>query len=78
MDAAKRKPHYVFIMEESGDVLVHSTLVGKSLKEKAAPAYDAVVKATIECNWVKSEWNGKEKNTYVRKTKTGVIVGSGY
>ena len=77
-DAAKRKPHYVFIMEESGNVLVHPSLVGKSLKEKTAPAYDAVVKATLEDNWVKYEWNGKEKNTYVRKTKTGVIVGSGY
>ena len=78
MDAAKRKPHYVFIMEESGNVLVHPLLVGKSLKEKAASAYDAVVKATLEGNWVKYEWNGKEKNAYVRKTKTGVIVGSGY
>jgi hypothetical protein len=78
MDAAKRKPNYVFIMEESGNVLVHPSLVGKSLKEKAAPAYDAVVQVTIESIWVKYEWNGKEKNAYVRKTKTGVIVGSGY
>jgi hypothetical protein len=27
---------------------------------------------------VKYEWKGAEKNAYVRKTKTGVIVGSGY
>ena len=52
-------------MEESGNVLVHPSLVGKSLKEAAAPAYDAVVKATLEGNWVKYEWNGKEKNAYV-------------
>jgi hypothetical protein len=78
MDAAKNKPHYVFIMEESGNVLVHPSLVGKSLKEAAPPAYDAVVQATLEGNWVMYEWDGKEKNTYVRKTKTGVIVGSGY
>jgi hypothetical protein len=77
-DAAKKQPHYVFIMEESGNVLVHPSLVGKSLKEEAAPAYDAVVQATLEGNWVMYEWDGKEKNTYVRKTKTGVIVGSGY
>ena len=77
-DAAKMEPHYVFIMEESGNVLVHPSLVGKSLKEAAAPPYDAVVQATPEGNWVMYEWNGKEKNTYVRKTKTGVIVGSGY
>ena len=77
-DAAKREPNYVFIMEESGNVLVHPSLVGKSLKEAAPPAYDAVIQATLEGNWVMYEWNGKEKNTYVRKTKTGVIVGSGY
>ncbi len=77
-DAAKRTPHYVFIIEENGKILVHPKLVGESLKEKAAVAYDAVVQATIEGNWVMYEWDGKEKNTYVRKTKTGVIVGSGY
>ena len=77
-DAAKREPHYVFILEESGNVLVHPSLVGKSLKEEAAPVYDALIQATIEGNWVKYEWKDKEKNTYVRKTKTGVIVGSGY
>ena len=77
-DAANLKPHYVYIMEEGGKLLVHPKLTGESLKEKAAPAYDAVVQATMEGNWVKYEWDGKEKNAYVRKTKTGVIVGSGY
>ena len=77
-DAAKREPHYVFIMEENGNLLVHPTLPGKSLKDAAAPAYDAVIQATLEGNWVMYQWDGKEKNAYVRKTKTGVIVGSGY
>jgi hypothetical protein len=77
-DAANRKPHYVYIMEESGKLLVHPSLTGESLKEKAAPAFDAVVQATMEGNWVKYQWQGAEKNAYVRKTKTGVIVGSGY
>ena len=77
-DAAKRKPHYVYIMEESGKLLVHPSLAGKSLKEKAAPVYDAVAQATLEGTWVKYQWNDAEKNAYVRKTKTGVIVGSGY
>ena len=77
-DAAKKKPYYVYILEENGKMLVHPSLVGKSLKEAAKPAYDAVVKATMEGTWVKYEWKGKEKNAYVRKTKTGVIVGSGY
>ena len=77
-DAAKLKPHYVYIMEESGNVLVHPTLVGKNLKEAAMPAFEAVSKATMEGNWVMYKWKGAEKNAYVRKTKTGVIVGSGY
>ncbi len=77
-DAAKLKPHYVYIMEEGGKLLVHPSLTGENLKEKAAPAFDAVSQAKMEGNWVKYEWKGAEKNAYVRKTKTGVIVGSGY
>ncbi len=77
-DAAKLKPHYVYIMEEGGNLLVHPSLVGKNLKEAAMPAFEAVSKATMEGTWVMYEWKGAEKNAYVRKTKTGVIVGSGY
>ena len=77
-DAAKKEPYYVYILEENGNVLVHPSLVGENLKEKAAPAYDAVVQATPEGTWVKYEWKGAEKNAYVRKTKSGAIVGSGY
>lgn len=35
-DAAKREPYYVFIMQENGSLLVHPSLEGQSLKEKAA------------------------------------------
>ena len=77
-DAAKKEPYYVYIMEESGTLVVHPSLEGKSLKEAAAPAYEAVMKATPEGAWVMYEWKGAEKNAYVRKTKSGEIVGSGY
>ena len=77
-DAAQNKPHYVFIMEEGGQMLVHPSLVGQSLKDKALPVYNECSKATADGTWVKYEWKGKEKNTYVRKTKDGLIVGSGY
>jgi hypothetical protein len=77
-DAANLKPHYVYIMQEDGKLLVHPSLVGKNLKEAAMPAFEAVSQATMEGGWVKYEWKGAEKNAYVRKTKTGVIVGSGY
>jgi hypothetical protein len=65
-------------MEADGTLAVHPSLEGKSLKEAAAPAYEAVMKATPEGTWVQYTWNDKEKNAYVRKTKSGEIVGSGY
>jgi hypothetical protein len=77
-DAAKKEPYYVYIMEADGTLAVHPSLEGKSLKEAAAPAYEAVMKATPEGTWVQYTWNDKEKNAYVRKTKSGEIVGSGY
>jgi hypothetical protein len=76
--AAQNKPYYVFIMEEGGMLLVHPSLVGESLKVKAEPVYNECAKATAEGVWVSYEWKGKQKNTYVRKTKSGLIVGSGY
>jgi hypothetical protein len=76
--AAQNKPNYVFIMEKDGNMLVHPSLVGQSLKEKAEPVYNECSKATADGTWVGYEWKGKQKNTYVRKTKDGLIVGSGY
>ncbi len=69
---------YAFIMEEDGNLIVHPSLAGQSLKEKAAPVYEALIKATPEGVWVDYEWKGKMKHSYVRKTKGGLIVGSGY
>jgi hypothetical protein len=76
--AAQNKPYYVYIMEKDGKLLVHPTLEGKSLKEAAMPVYEAVSKATKDGTWVTYEWNGAEKNAYVRETDNGEIVGSGY
>jgi hypothetical protein len=76
--AAQNKPSYVFIMEEGGNLLVHPSLVGQSLKEKAEPVYNECAKATADGVWVGYVWKEKQKHTYVRKTKSGLIVGSGY
>jgi hypothetical protein len=76
--AAQNKPHYVFIMEEGGNLLVHPSLVGQSLKEKAEPVYNECAKATADGVWVGYVWKEKQKHTYVRKTASGLIVGSGY
>ncbi len=76
--AAQNKPSYVFIMEEGGVLLVHPSLVGQSLKEKAGPVYTECAKATAEGVWVGYVWKEKQKHTYVRKTKGCLIVGSGY
>jgi hypothetical protein len=77
-DAANLKPNYVYIMEKGGTLVVHPSLEGKSLKEAVMPAYEAVSKATPDGTWVKYVWNDAEKNAYVRSTKDGLIVGSGY
>lgn len=69
---------YVFSLEEGGKLIVHPSLAGESLKEKAPPVYDALVKATPEGMWVQYEWKGATKNTYAKKTKNNLIVGSGY
>lgn len=69
---------YAFIMEEGGKMLVHPSLTGESLKEKAPPVYEALMKATPEGIWVEYEWKGAMKHTYAKKTKSNLIVGSGY
>ena len=76
-DAAKKDP-YVFILGPNDILLVHPSLAGQNLKEKAEPIYVAVIKATADGTWVEYEWQGKLKHTYVRKTKSNMIVGSGY
>lgn len=69
---------YVFILEESGNLVVHPSLAGASLKEKAPPVYDALVKADPNGGWIQYEWKGKTKNTFAKRTKDNLIVGSGY
>lgn len=69
---------YAFIMEENGKMLVHPSLTGESLAEKAPPVYQALMAATPEGVWVQYEWQGKTKHTYAKRTKGNLIVGSGY
>jgi hypothetical protein len=77
-EAAHNEPYYIFIMEKDGTLLVHPSLTGENLKEKAEPVYNECAKATSDGLWVDYEWKGKQKHTYVRKTEGGPIVGSGY
>lgn len=77
-DLAKSDP-YIFIMKEDGQMLVHPSLTGKNIKGGDMDViYKEVSKATDDGTWVKYQWQGKEKNTYVKKAKGGLIVGSGY
>jgi len=70
---------YVFIMEKGGTMVVHPTKQGHSLNtDKFKLVYDALVQSTPEGVWVKYEWAGAGKKTYVRTTAGGLIVGSGY
>jgi hypothetical protein len=69
---------YAFIMEADGTLVVHPTLAGEDLKEKAMPIYEALQAATAEGVWLTYEWGGSEKNTYAKKTSNNLTVGSGY
>jgi hypothetical protein len=76
--AAKEDP-YVFIMKTDGTMVVHPALAGKNIKTSLQHVYDALSKADADGKWVSYEHPaGKTKNTYVRKTKNDLIVGSGY
>ncbi|MEM5787043.1 MAG: hypothetical protein AAGU11_06965 [Syntrophobacteraceae bacterium] len=76
--AAALKDPYVFVMESGGKLLVHPSLVGQNLKEKAEPVFNEVTKATPDGTYLHYEWGGAKKCTYSRKTKSGLIVGCGY
>ncbi len=69
---------YAFIMQEDGNLLVHPSLAGQSLKEKAPVVYTALLQATPKGVWVEYQWQGKLKHTFAQTTKNNLIVGSGY
>jgi len=69
---------YAFIMKPDGILIVHPSLAGQSLKEKAGPVFEALIQSTPDGVWVDYEWKGAMKHSYVRTTKCGNIVGSGY
>lgn len=70
---------YIFIMEKEGKLLVHPKK--DTLKDLNTPKYkviyDELIKATSDGLWVQYQWNGKEKNTFVKEAK-GKIIGCGY
>lgn len=84
IDATQIRSHdftpYAFIMEESGTMLVHPSLAGINFKEKKelAPIYQALSQANTNGIWVEYQWKGDMKNTYTRRTKSNLIIGSGY
>ena len=69
---------YVFVMDQDGRLLVHPTLAGEDLKEKARPIYDILLQATPEGLWVEYSWKGKDKRTFIKRYQERLIVASGY
>ena len=69
---------YVFVMDQDGRLLVHPTLSGEDLKEKARPIYDILQQATPEGMWVEYSWKGKDKRTFIKRYQGRFIVASGY
>ncbi len=76
--AAKEDP-FVFIMKKNGTFLVHPIYAGRNEKTVMEQGYKALIKADANGTWVTYEmYDGTVKNSYVRETKDGLIVGSGY
>lgn len=70
---------YVFILEEDGLLVVHPSLEGESLAEKAPPVYEAIANAVQEGKETADYmWQGSMKHSFVQQTDSGLIVGSGY
>lgn len=69
---------YAFIMKKNGELIVHPSLAGESLKKKALPVYDALSNSNSTGKWVDYIWKEKQKHSYVKTTVSGLIVGSGY
>ena len=73
---ATEPKYFVFIMDQSGKFLVHPDLESLSPSDKG---YSQIMKATPEGRWVEYvDHFHKNKRSYVKKTKEGLIVGSGY
>ncbi|MBN2245154.1 MAG: hypothetical protein JW755_04850 [Candidatus Aminicenantes bacterium] len=75
-DWAKKKPYYISIMDQNGRFLVHPIYTQLQAWDKEI--FDALSKATTEGLWVSFPWRGGKRHVYVRKTKSGLIVGSGH
>ena len=71
---------YAFIMKDNGLMLVHPSLIGVNYaeKENLTPIYNALKTASTDGAWIEYEWKGKTKHSYIKKTKSNLIVGSGY
>ena len=74
-DWAYKEPYYVFIMDQNGKFLVHPIYTQLQAWDKVI--FDALLKATPEGLWVSFPWRGN-RHAYVRKTNSGLIVGSGH
>jgi hypothetical protein len=73
---ATEPKYYVFIMDQSGKLLVHPFMESISQSDGA---YFQIMKATAEGIWVEFVGPGHVwKRCYVKKTKGGLIVASGY
>ena len=78
LDLARRSGRPGAKAIQDGRLLVHPTLSGEDLKEKARPIYDILQQATPEGMWVEYSWKGKDKRTFIKRYQGRFIVASGY
>jgi hypothetical protein len=70
---SKKEPYYLFIMKPDGETLFHPQYSSIS-----GFAYDTIIKGTTEGLWVEYILGIQMRHSYVKKTKGGLFVVSGY
>jgi len=75
---AKDYSPYCSIMDQGGELIVHSAFAGMNVRVSVPYIYDEISKGTAEGIWVEYPVRGKLTRSYVKKTKNDLFVSSGY
>ena len=75
---AKDYSPYCSIMDQGGELIVHSAFAGMNVQRSAPFIYNEISKGTVNGVWVEYPVRGKLTHVYVKKTINNLFVSSGY
>jgi len=75
---AKDYSPYCSIMDQGGELIVHSAFAGMNVQRSAPFIYNEISKGTVDGVWVEYPVRGKLTHVYVKKTINNLFVSSGY